>query len=244
MLIATASLAGRRWGHAISGWLVGIPFTSGPITLFLYLDHGAAFAANAALGSLVGVLATAAFAVEFSAVARRSRRIVPSFLAGLIAFGLIGAAAQDLAIAPLPLYAICAVVLVVAIRLVADPGATASVALPRWDLPARMALATVLVLAITGGAVALGPRLSGLLATIPLYASILAGFGFQLVGPAAAIRVWRGLLFGLFGFGAFYLVIAASLESLGLAAFGLALVTAIVMQAVTLRVLRRAPQSE
>ena len=32
MLIATASLAGRRWGHAISGWLVGIPFTSGPIT--------------------------------------------------------------------------------------------------------------------------------------------------------------------------------------------------------------------
>ena len=234
-----ASLAGRRWGHAISGWLVGIPFTSGPITLFLYLDHGAGFAANAALGSLLGVLATAAFAVEFSAVARRSGRIVPSFVAGLIAFALIGAAAQDLAIAPLPLYAICAVVLVVAIRLVADPGATASVALPHWDLPGRMVLATVLVLAITSGATALGPRLSGLLATIPLYASILAGFGFQLVGPAAAIRVWRGLLFGLFGFGAFYLVVAATLESIGVAAFGLALVTAIVMQAVTLRLLRR-----
>jgi hypothetical protein len=102
-----------------------------------------------------------------------------------------------------------------------------------------MILATLLVIAITSAATALGPRLSGLLATIPLYASILAGFGFQLVGRAAAIPVWRGLLFGLFGFGAFYLVLAASLESLGLAAFGLALVTAIVMQAVTLRVLRR-----
>jgi len=218
---------------------VGIPFTSGPITLFLYLDHGAPFAANAALGSLVGVLATAAFAVEFSAIAKRGGRIVPSFIAGLLAFALIGGAAQDLAIAPLPLYAICAVVLIVAIRLVADPGVTASVPLPRWDLPARMVLATVLVLAITGGAAALGPRLSGLLATIPLYASILAGFGFQLVGPAAAIRVWRGLLFGLFGFGAFYVVIAASLEWLGLWAFAAALAAAVVMQAVTLRLLQR-----
>ena len=37
----------------------------------------------------------------------------------------------------------------VALRLVPDPGTTASVPLPRWDLPARMVLATVLVIAIT-----------------------------------------------------------------------------------------------
>ena len=106
-----------------------------------------------------------------------------------------------------------------------------------------MILATALVLAITTGASALGPRLSGLLATIPLYASILAGFGFQLVGPAAAIRVWRGLLFGLFGFGAFYLVLAASLEQLGIAAFAIALAAAVVIQALTLRVLQRSAAS-
>ena len=237
--MAAASLAGRRWGHAVSGWLVGIPFTSGPITLFLFVDHGAAFAANAALGSLVGVFATAAFAVEFSAIAKRGGRLVPSLLAGAIAFALIGAAAQELSLAPLPLYAICAVVLTVAIRVVPDPGATESVPLPRWDLPARMILATVLVIAITSGAGALGPRLSGLLATIPLYASILAGFGFQLVGPAAAIRVWRGLLFGLFGFGAFYLMVALLAGPIGLWSFAAALAAAIVMQALTLRALRR-----
>jgi len=188
---------------------------------------------------MLGVLATSAFAVEFSAVARRGGRIGSSFAAGLIAFAVIGWAAQDLAIAPLPLYAISAVVLIVALRLVPDPGITATVALPRWDLPARMVVATVLVIAITSGAGALGPRLSGLLATIPLYASILAGFGFQLVGPAAAIRVWRGLLFGLFGFGAFYLVLATLLESVGIAAFAIALAVAIVIQIVTLRALRR-----
>ncbi len=185
------------------------------------------------------MLATAAFAVEFSAIAKRSGRMVPSLIAGLLAFGLIGAAAQELPIAPLPLYAICAVVLILAIRLVPPTGTSHGVHPPRWDLPVRMALATGLVLAITSVASLLGPRLSGLLATIPLYASILAGFGFTQIGPAAAINVWRGLLFGLFGFGAFYVVLAASLESLGLAAFALALLTAIIVQLVTLRVLRR-----
>ena len=34
-LIGTASLAGRRWGPAVSGWLVGFPFTSAPVALFL-----------------------------------------------------------------------------------------------------------------------------------------------------------------------------------------------------------------
>ena len=32
-LIGAASLAGRRWGPAVSGWLVGFPFTSAPIAL-------------------------------------------------------------------------------------------------------------------------------------------------------------------------------------------------------------------
>ena len=53
-LIAAASLAGRRWGHAVSGWLVGLPLTSGPVALFLALERGTTFAADASLGSLAG----------------------------------------------------------------------------------------------------------------------------------------------------------------------------------------------
>jgi len=113
------------------------------------------------------------------------------------------------------------------------------VALPWWDLPARMVLPRCSSSRITGSATALGPRLSGLLATIPLYASILAGFGHTLVGPRAAIDVWRGLLFGLFGFGAFYLSLALFLEPLGIAAFAIAIAAAVVMQATTLRIMRR-----
>src|SRR5258708_31222135 len=88
LLIATASLAGRRWGHAISGWLVGIPFTSGPITLFLFLDHGPAFAANAALGSMLGIFATIAWAIPYRLLPTRGAGLVSCLLPGLVAFAL------------------------------------------------------------------------------------------------------------------------------------------------------------
>ena len=223
----------------MSGWLVGVPFTSGPITLFLFLDHGTAFAMNAALGSMLGIFATIAWALAYSALAKRGAGVVASLAAGVVVFAVVAAAVRNLAIGPLPLYVALIVVLAVGIRLI--PAATDQylVHLPWWDLPARMVLATTLVLAITGSAEVLGPRIAGLLATVPLYASILAGFGHTLAAPAAAIDVWRGLLFGLFGFGAFYLMIALFLESLGLGAFGLAVAAAVVMQALTLRVVRR-----
>jgi hypothetical protein len=51
-LIGVVSLAGRRWGPGVSGWLVGFPLTSGPVAFFLALDHGVRFAAAAAVGSM------------------------------------------------------------------------------------------------------------------------------------------------------------------------------------------------
>ena len=49
-LIGLASLTGRKWGPAVSGWLVGLPLTSAPITLFLALEQGTTFASRAAHG--------------------------------------------------------------------------------------------------------------------------------------------------------------------------------------------------
>ena len=81
ILIATASLAGRRWGQAVGGWLVGLPLTSGPVAFFLALEHGAGFAAVVAFGSLAGALAEAAFCVAYGcrrAAAGRSRSLPPA----------------------------------------------------------------------------------------------------------------------------------------------------------------------
>ena len=236
--MATASLVGRRFGPAVSGWLVGMPFTSGPIALFLYLDHGSGFAANAAVGAMLGVLPTIAWAVAYSAVAARGAGPVASLLAGLSVYTLIGATVRDISIAPVAVYVLIAILLIIAIRGIRPPAVSYAVRPPDWDLPARMVLATILVLAITGSSLLLGPRLSGLLAVIPLYASILAAFAHRQAGGAAAIHVWRGLFFGLFGFGAFYLVLATLIDSLGLAAFALALAASLTSQAVTMRMVR------
>ena len=111
---------------------------------------------------------------------------------------------------------------------------------PRWDLPARMVLATTLVLLLTGIAPALGPHLTGLLSPFPIYGAVLAIFAHRLHGPRAAAQVLRGLVLGLFGFAAFFLVLAALIETAGVApAFVAALGAVIALQAASLWALRR-----
>ena len=111
------------------------------------------------------------------------------------------------------------VALVVALRLLpaaAERTAAAVSPLPRWDLPARMVVATGFVLLLTGVAPTLGPRLTGLLAPFPLYAATLTVFAHHLQGPGPATSVLRGLLLGLFAFAGFFLVLAVLLERAGL----------------------------
>jgi hypothetical protein len=71
VLIGAASLAGRRWGSVVSGWLVGIPFTSAPVAFFLALDPGPRFAAAAAAGIMAGAISQVAFCLVYSWTARR-----------------------------------------------------------------------------------------------------------------------------------------------------------------------------
>ena len=103
VLIGTASLAGRRWGHSISGWLVALPLTTGPITFFLALTHGAAFAASASAGTLAGGFSQAAFVLCFALVASRSSWL-PALAASIFSFAVITAFLQQLTIPLVPLY--------------------------------------------------------------------------------------------------------------------------------------------
>src|SRR5262245_16803924 len=86
-LIGAASLAGRRWGPAVSGWLVGLPLTSAPVTFLLALEHGAGFAASVALGTLAGTISQTLFAVAYAWLARRHRWPV-AFMAGSVVFAV------------------------------------------------------------------------------------------------------------------------------------------------------------
>jgi hypothetical protein len=239
-LIGGVSLAGRRWGPGVSGWLVGFPLTSGPVAFFLALDHGVTFAAAAAVGSMTGAGAQAVFCLLYGRLTRRGRGGW-ALLAGSLGFA---AATVVLQCAVLSLAWLVPIVIgVLAIALVfmpKDSEAPAPAPLPRWDIPARMTVTTALVLFLTGFATVLGPQLTGLLATYPLYGAILAGFAHHLEGPGPAIRVLRGLLLGLFAFAGFFLVLALSIERAGIArAFAAAIAAALILQGGALWALRR-----
>jgi hypothetical protein len=46
----------RLHGPRVAGWLAGFPIVGGPLLLFMTLDHGLAFGAQAALGAYFGLL--------------------------------------------------------------------------------------------------------------------------------------------------------------------------------------------
>jgi hypothetical protein len=240
-LIAVATLTGRRFGPSIGGWLVGLPFTSGPVSFFLALEQGTSFAAAAASGSITGVIAAALFAIVYAAAARRWDW--PASLAvGSVAFAAAAAVLHAISggLPIVALYAAGVVAAIVGIRLIPrSRGIAEAPAPPRWDLPARMIAATALVVLITSAAPVLGPQLSGLLTTYPIYASVLAVFAHAQRGGAAATDVVRGLCYGIIAFATFFLCIGTLIEPLGLASsFLAAAMGALVVQRLTLAQLR------
>ncbi|HEX5856355.1 MAG TPA: hypothetical protein VFZ57_12110, partial [Thermoanaerobaculia bacterium] len=166
-----------------------------------------------------------------------------------LAFAVSTAALGRVTLSPLPLFALVVTVLAVALYLMPGggrvPRATGTdragaVAPPGWDLPARMVVATVFVVLLTGIAPALGPHLTGLLAPFPLYGAVLAVFAHALEGPGSATAVLRGMLTGLFGFAGFFLVLATCLEDWGLvAAFAAAIALTLAVQGIAFSTLKR-----
>jgi hypothetical protein len=73
------TLAARRWGETIAGWVVGLPLTSGPTSVFFALEQGPAFAAEAAVATLLGLVATAAFFIGYILGTRSSHKIMACF---------------------------------------------------------------------------------------------------------------------------------------------------------------------
>ncbi|MCU0506571.1 MAG: hypothetical protein MUE82_12550 [Chloroflexi bacterium] len=240
VLIGTATLAARRWGPTVGGLLIALPLTSGPVLLFMSLDQGTGFAAEAAVGSLVGLAAIAAFCVAYAWTDRRAG-VAASVAAGTVAFAVAGTVLH--AALGLPLW------LVVVIVVAAIAGATllvprsglrhGSLPHPAWDLPMRMLVATGLVVGVTALAPVLGPGWSGIVATFPVYLAVMAAFTQRHAGAAAADDVLRGLLAGLYGTAAFYVVVTLGLEAIGIGAtFAAAVVIALAIEAVALRIAR------
>ena len=92
-LIALVTLAGRRFGPRVGGWLNALPLVAGPVLFLLALEQGDQFVARAALSTLAGLAAVAAFAVIYSWAATRRPWWV-CVLIGWIAFAVLTVAVQ------------------------------------------------------------------------------------------------------------------------------------------------------
>ncbi len=241
-LIALASLVGRRWGSAVSGWLIGLPLTSAPIVFFLALDQGASFAASASVSVLAGSMSGIAFALIYARLALRLNQKWPvCLIGGYVAVLGITFVLQFLTISVLPLYFIVVAILLISLQIMPRIISSEDNSnYPKWDLPARMIAATIFVIAVTGVAPILGSHLSGLITPFPIYTSILVVFNQTSKGVTAVVKLLRGLLYGLFSFVTFFLTLSIALQATNIGpAFIFATCAALLVQGLTLVVLTR-----
>jgi hypothetical protein len=266
MLAAAATLAARRWGPRTGGVVSAFPAIVGPVLLITALQHGAPFAARAANGTLLGLVALGGFAFAYGTAATRGGWPI-SLLAGWVAAAVAALAVGRLAggAGPPAGLLVAVVSLAVAHRGLRPDARTGAghrggggraggpldaaaparragagrgggpldpTAPARHDLPARMGLTAVLVFTLATAAGALGPLVGGMLAALPVLASLLAVFTHRRDGGTAAALLLRGTLAGMAGFVAFVEVVALLLVPTGTApAFLAATLAAVAVQA-------------
>jgi hypothetical protein len=242
MAVWLASLAARKWGHSVSGYLGGFPLIAGPLTLYLALDHGTEFASHAATVTLAVVFAQSAHLMAFSHLAKRHRW--PMALAGgWISFACVAVAVSLLPLDPSVALLLAALGLGAAWRFLPHPRENAPPpAVPPLELQLRLVAAVVLAIVVMWGAALFGPVVSGVLLSMPITGSVMPPFTLALYGADAVARLTRGFVVGLCGFSSFFFTIAAGIVPMGIAA-GLvtAIVVALAASTIASRVLKLAP---
>lgn len=256
-LIYVVTLSGRRWGPAVAGWLSAFPIVAGPILLMITWEQGVGFAARAAQGTLMAVLAILVFTFAYAWTSLRFQA-AGSMLAALLAYGLAVAGLQAVSLPVGVCFVAVVIALLVSPRLF--PGTVSAEAAPvpearearsreasglvGGDLPWRMLAGAVLVLAVSYGAASIGPRLSGFLAMFPIMSTVLVGFSRVRSGREFAVALLRGMVYGYFAFATFCLVLSLLLREGAVGfAFSAAFACALAVQLMVKRLMSRSTRS-
>lgn len=217
-LVAAVTLAVRRWGPAVGGWLSGMPVVAGPVLVFFAVEQGTAFAARASHATLAGLIGTVAFATVYALASVRLPWAV-CLPAGWLTFAATAAVLYFLE----PTLVVSLVALFAATvagrRILPRARAQAGPALaPPGDLPLRLLVTATLVVVLTAVADRLGPLLSGLINAFPVLTTVITAFTHAQRGSAATIAFVHGFLRAIIGFGSFCFVLALTVDRWGLAA--------------------------
>lgn len=240
ILIGTTTFVSRKWGATVSGWLVGLPLTSGPVVFFIALSHDRAFTLQTILGILSGGFSLVAYVLVYAWVAKKINWYM-AIATSLFVFASFTYFLRNLSFELIPLFFAVFITIITCMKLM--PKYQAVQTSPpdnKWDIPLRILLGTGFIIFVTAIAPNIGATLSGLLSTVPLFVSILTVFTHYHQGSDAAINVLRGLVYGLFAFASFYLTLGSLILNSSLAfAFGIAIVVTLLTQGLTLQLLKQ-----
>lgn len=211
-IIAGATLVARRWGERISGLLIGLPLTSGPVSVFFALEQSPHYAASAAVGSILGLVPVAVFCAAYVQSARRSRWYLAACFSILLYLATVWCMSLFTPNLLVESVAVPIVLVLAYFALGTMDAQDRPVHSPWWDLPLRMLVATSLLVAITSAAGSLGALWGGLLSPFPIFTFVMVTFSHSQGGAGAAWRLIRGVLVGLLAYTAFFIVVSLLVE--------------------------------
>jgi hypothetical protein len=244
-LILVASVAGDRWGHTVSGWIVSLPLTSAPVIFLLALEQGVGFASSSAGGTMLGLVSLSAFSLAYSWLSLYLRiSWLYSMTLGWCVFFLFSFILANVSVPLVASFVGVVAWLFLVARFFPETNHLSEPAAPgvytRWDIAVRIVATEALILVVTGNAPLLGPRLSGLLTPFPIYTSVLASSIHRREGAASAVQFVRGATVGLFTPAIFFLIVGTLIVGWGVgASYALAIAASLIVHGLLLRSLRK-----
>ncbi len=231
MVVVSASRAAERLGPFFGSLVATLPVSTGPIYVFLAIDHGPQFISDSALMGVAGVPATVAFVAVHALIAQRCA----TFLSWLGATAAWWATAYLLQLRQWSFFEACALFAVVfatailALRRFVLASSPPPVPRVRFDLALRSILVASVVVGTTITSNALGPASTGVLATYPVVFTSLVLILQPRWGGAFTASLLVNSLKGLIGFGTALAVLHLAAARMGSAwALVLGLAVAIV----------------
>jgi hypothetical protein len=241
VIVIAAARAAERAGPFLGAMVATLPVSTGPVYVFLAMDYGSAFIAQAAIMSVASTAAILAFVAGHALAAQRfstAGSLALATLAWLCAALLLQLHAWSFAEACL-LLAVSFMLAMRGLRRFAIAAAPGAGSRTRFDLPLRALLVATVVIATSLAGRAFGPSVTGVLATYPVVFTSLIVLLQPRGGGAFASSVLVIGLKGLLGFAAALAVLHVAALRLGSAvALVLALIVAVGWN-VSLALLRR-----
>jgi len=194
LIVLSVSYLQRRYGDRFGGWLIGLPITTGPFIFIIALQEGIAFAGRTAHGVLLGQIALIVFCLAYSYSALNFSWPIAIAL-GTLSCLLTGYLVTAFKVSNWISGPLLIITWLLAMKLWPKGEiATLKISPPKWELPVRIFVTLVLLIALSALAPHVGAKVAGAMSTYPVVASVLGAFNHRRFGATATVSTLRGLM--------------------------------------------------